>query len=205
MADQESVTRKPSRSRRDDGQKRGSSTERNGREDAPSSYERELAGYLQERIKPGLNRGAIPLLARSIAKELAHRDAPAGASQEDEADREPRDESDEARGDESQDTADEQRGDEADDESSAAADEGSRSEADDESSAEGRESSDFEDDMRDLQAELGEHWILRFSVHGDEAWLTAEMDDGSQRVEAPTAAVLTEVVELLNEAGGRSG
>src|SRR4051812_48210807 len=35
-------------------------------------YEQDLADYLQERIKPGLNRGAIPLLSRSIAREVAH-------------------------------------------------------------------------------------------------------------------------------------
>ena len=58
--------------------------------------------------------------------------------------------------------------------------------------------------MRELQAELGEDWILRFSVQGDDAWLTAEKDDGSQRVEAPNASVLSEAVGLLNEGGGRS-
>jgi hypothetical protein len=59
--------------------------------------------------------------------------------------------------------------------------------------------------MHDLQAELGEDWILRFSVQGDDAWLTAEKDDGSQHVEAQTADVLSQAVELLNERGGRSG
>ena len=44
--------------------------------------------------------------------------------------------------------------------------------------------------MHELQADLGKDWILRFSVQGDDAWLTAEKDDGSQRVEAPTASVL---------------
>ena len=58
--------------------------------------------------------------------------------------------------------------------------------------------------MRELQGELGEGWILRFSVQGDAGWLTAEKDDGSQRVEAPTASVLLEAVELLNKRGGRS-
>ena len=58
--------------------------------------------------------------------------------------------------------------------------------------------------MHDLQAELGEDWILRFSVQGDAGWLTAEKDDGSQRVEALTASVLSEAVGLLNEGGGRS-
>ena len=53
--------------------------------------------------------------------------------------------------------------------------------------------------MRELQGELGDDWILRFSVQGDESWLTAEKDDGSQRVQASTASVLAEVVELLND------
>src|SRR4051812_5888330 len=44
-----------------------------GREEAAVD-EQELASYLEERIKPGLNRGAIPLLARSIAREIARDD-----------------------------------------------------------------------------------------------------------------------------------
>jgi hypothetical protein len=36
-----------------------------------ADYEKELARYLQARIKPGLSRSAIPLMARSIAKEIA--------------------------------------------------------------------------------------------------------------------------------------
>jgi len=58
--------------------------------------------------------------------------------------------------------------------------------------------------MRELQAELGKDWILRFSVQGDDAWLTADKEDGSQHLEAPNAAVLAEAVELLDEGGGRS-
>ena len=54
----------------------------NGHEEEVTRYEQELAGYLQERIKPGLNSGAIPLLARSIAKEIAHREHPNGASED---------------------------------------------------------------------------------------------------------------------------
>ena len=133
-----------------------------GNEEEVARYEQELADYLQERIKPGLNSGAIPLLARSIAKDLAHREHPNGASAEAEADDEP-------------------------------------------SSAEGEREGppDFEDEMRELQSDLGEDWILRFSVQGDDAWLTAEKADGSQRLEAPTAAVLFEAVQLLNEGGGR--
>jgi hypothetical protein len=51
-----------------------------GRNGEAAIDEGELASYLQEPIKPGLNRGAIPLLARSIAREIArdefHKDAP---------------------------------------------------------------------------------------------------------------------------------
>jgi hypothetical protein len=134
---------------------------RNGHEGEVAQYEEELAGYLQERIKPNLNSGAIPLLARSIAKEIAHRDHPEGGAPE-------------------------------------------ATSSEDEGSARDDAAADFEADMHDLQAELGEDWILRFSVQGDDAWLTAEKGDRSQRVEAPTAAVLADVVERLNEGGGRS-
>jgi len=134
-------------------------TGQNGHEEL-AKYEQELADYLQERIKPGLNGGAIPLLARSIAKEIAHRDRPSGGSED--------------------------------------------AEGEDEQSAKSETPPDFEADMRELQAELGEDWILRFSVQGDDGWLTAEKDDGSQRVEAPTASVISEAVALLNEGGGRS-
>jgi hypothetical protein len=139
-------------------QKTEPDTGQDGHEDEVARYEQELADYLLERIKPGLNSGAIPLLARSIAKEIAHREHPNGASE--------------------------------------------HAEGEDESSAES--APDFETDMHELQAELGEDWILRFSVQGDDGWLTAEKDDGSQRVEAPTASVLSEAVGLLNEGGGRS-
>jgi hypothetical protein len=125
----------------------------NGNEEQVASYEQELADYLQERIKPGLNSGAIPLLARSIAKDIAHRDRPSGGSEEEQ----------------------------------------------DENGAETEEAPDFEADMRELQADLGEDWILRFSVHGDDAWLTAEKDDGSQRVDAATASELLEEVDRLDE------
>jgi hypothetical protein len=114
----------------------------NGHDEDPESYEKELAGYLQERIKPGLNSGAIPLLARSIAHAIAQREHPGGGSGE----------------------QDEKGG--------------------------GEEAPDFEADMRDLQRELGDDWILRFSVHGDDAWLTAEKEDGSEKVEAESAEEL---------------
>ena len=164
--------------------------EQNGHEEEVARYEKELAGYLQERIKPGLNSGTIPLLARSIAKEIAHREHPAGTSDDTEVEDEQTAEADD-------DTA------KADDESSAEADEAS-AEADDDDSAENGEAPDFEADMHELQAELGEDWILRFSVQNDDAWLTAEKDDGSQRIEAPNASVISEAVELLNEGGGRT-
>ena len=133
-------------------------TDQNGQADETASYEAELADYLQERIKPGLNRGAIPLLARSIAKEIARR------------------------------------------ERSRTSDD---AEASDKPSDEGNAPPDFEADMHDLQQELGEDWILRFSVHGDDAWLTAEKDDGSGHVEAQTAAELVEAVGQLDEGGDR--
>jgi hypothetical protein len=142
----------------------------NGKQEEVASYEKELAGYLQQRIKPGLNSGAIPLLARSIAKEIAHRERPQSESEG---------------------------------ATSKAEDEGGKAE-DNGQPAEG-EAPDFEADMRELQAELGEDWVLSFSVHGDEGWLTAEKDDGSQHVEAQTADVLSKAVEMLNESGGRSG
>jgi hypothetical protein len=171
----------------------------NGQEKEVERYEQELAGYLQERIKPNLNRGTIPLLARSIAKEIAHGNPPPVASEDAEAEDEPSAEAEdepsaEAEDEPSAEAEDEQSADEAEDEPSAEADDDDESEP----------PVDFEADMRELQAELGKDWILRFSVQGDDGWLTAEKDDGSQRVEAPTAEVLVEVVGRLNEGGGRS-
>jgi hypothetical protein len=79
MAKQENPTRKASRSERE---KRREADNGNGSDapktDGSESYEKELAAYLQERIRPGLNRGSIPMLARSIAKEIAKRDHPNG-------------------------------------------------------------------------------------------------------------------------------
>ena len=100
--------------------------------------------------------------------------------------------------------ADEEDGAEAEDEEPAVADEEDNADADDEQSSESDPASAFEDEMHELQADLGEDWILRFSVQGDDAWLTAEKRDGSQHVEASTAEVLVQAVELLNEGGGRS-
>jgi len=197
-----------------------------------ATYEKELAAYLQERIKPGLNRGSIPLLARSIAKEIAHREHPNGQSAEAEAepDKEPSGESEEqeptadaesdeapAADAESEEEADgesdeepsaeseEEADGESDEEPSGESDEEPSAESDDKAGEQDETPPDFEADMHDLQAELGDEWTLSFSVRGDDAWLTAATDDGSQRVEAQTAAVLTEAVQLIKEGGGRSG
>jgi hypothetical protein len=129
-------------------------------EEELAQYESDLARYLQARIKPGLSSGAIPLMARSIAKEITRKEPP-----------EPPDSADGSGGAE-----------------------------------QGRdEASDFEADMRELQAELGEDWILRFSVQGEDGWLTAEKKDASQRVEAPDKERLKRIVEAINEGGGRQG
>ena len=226
-------------------QKADSGAGQNGHEEEVARYEQELAAYLQERIKPGLNSGAIPLVARSIAKAIAHRERPKGASEDAavddepsadaddepsadaddepsadaddeptaeaddeptaEADDEPSAEADDEPSAEADDEpsaeADDEPTAEADDEPTAEADDEPTAEADDEPSAESEAPPDFEADMHELQAQLGEDWILRFSVQGEEGWLTAEKDDGSQRLEAQTAAVLLEAVELLNENG----
>jgi outer membrane biosynthesis protein TonB len=202
-------------------------TDQNGHEEERASYEKELAGYLQERIKPGLNRGAIPLLARSIAKEIARRersrasgdtegsDQPSAETDEEQPSAESDEEQPSAETDEEQpgaETDEEQPSAESDEEQpsaetdeeqpSAESDEEQLSaESDEEQPSDGEAAPDFEADMRELQAELGEDWILSFSVHGDDAWLSAEKADGSQHVEADTAA---ELVEAVNEGGGRS-
>jgi hypothetical protein len=243
MAKQQAAARRQSRSRRN----KQTDTGQNGREEEIARYEKELAGMLQERIKPGLNSGAIPLLARSIAKDIAHREHPgAGDDERGEADDDAQSEADdavdaeadedvdaeagedfededdaEAEADDDVDAeADEDFEDEADDDVDAEADEDFEDEddadddddeADDDAAAEADEEDsrlevpvDFEADMLDFQSELGEEWILRFSVQGDEAWLTAEKEDGSQRLEAPTASALAEEVRLLSEDGDES-
>ena len=216
MARQKSVTRKQSRSKRDAQQNGDHGKSQNGHEEEVARYEQELVGVLQERIKPGLNSGSIPLLARSIAKDIARRELPNGASEhtevEDEADDEFTDEADDGPSDqvddEFTDEADDEPSDEADEELEDEPSEDADDEYDDEEENVQGEAveppPEFEADMKDLQAELGEDWILRFSVQGDDAWLTAEKDDGSQRVETPYASVLTDAVDLLNESGGRS-
>jgi hypothetical protein len=188
--------------------------------DAVTTHEHELAEYLQERIKPGLNRGAIPLLARSIAKEIVRREHLNGGSDDPELDGEYHENPDAEADDEpdleagGEDDVEAEADDDSDAEVDAGADDEPDAEADHEPTAEADEEPDddsespldeFEAEMHELQAELGEDWIVRFSVQGDDAWLTAEKQDGSQHVEAPTAEVLAEAVELLNESGGRSG
>ena len=171
-----------------------------------ATYEQELRDYLQKRIKPGLNSGAIPLLVRSIAKEIAQHgvpgedqpdEEPTGAAEEKpEAEAEAADEAEAEAGDEPDDKGDDEPEGEGDDEPEG--------EGDDEPAAKGGEAPDFETEMHDLQADLGEDWIVRFSVQGDDEWLTAEKEDGSQRIEAATADVLVEAVGLLNERGRSS-
>jgi hypothetical protein len=48
----------------------------NGHDEDMAKFEQDLADYLQERIKPGLNAGAIVLLARSIARDIAEHEPP---------------------------------------------------------------------------------------------------------------------------------
>jgi hypothetical protein len=224
MAKQQPATRERSRSKRDKQQMADPGTRQGGHEEDVARYEQELAGYLQERIKPGLNSGAIPLLARSIAKAIAYREHPNGASQDAEVEDDPEAEMDDDPEAEMDDDPEAEMDDdpeaevdddpeaevdddpeaEVDDDPDAEMDDDPDAEADDGPSAEDEAPRDFEADLHEFQAELGEDWIVSFSVHGDDAWLTAEKDDGSQRLEAQTAPVLREAVELLNEGGGRS-
>jgi hypothetical protein len=150
------------RSTRDKRQVTDADSSQNGDEIDVASFEKELAALLTERIKPGLNRGSVPLLARSIAKEMASRQ---GAEASDEYE----------------------------------------SEADDEDGDDSESSADLETQLHKLQEQIGDDWVLYFSVHGGHAWLTAEKEDASQRVEAPTASVLAKAVKLLNDGGGRAG
>jgi hypothetical protein len=133
----------------------------NGYERELADYQQELAHYLQERIKPGLNAGAIAMLTRSIARDIAEQEPPA-----------------------------------APDDGEATTDRGAPTNGD-------GPAPDFEADMHDLQAELGPDWILRFSVHGQNRWLTAEKHDASQHVEAPDAEGLVKMVNAVNENAAR--
>jgi hypothetical protein len=157
----------------------------NGDEQDVAAYEKDLAAYLQERIKPGLSRSAIPLLARSIAKDITRRKPPEALDAEDSE-------------------ADEEADSEADQELEVQADEQPNSQADEETDSQGdREQSDFEANMYELQADLGEAWVLHFSVQGGDGWLTAETQDGAQHVEAPDAQRLASIIDTIDECGGR--
>src|SRR5688500_6954582 len=116
-------------------------------DDEATQYEQELASYLQERIKPGLNKGSIPLLARSIAKELAQRQRPDGASADSEDQEEPGAEGDvEPTGE-----AEDQPGDEAEDEPTDEAEDEPTDEAEDDLEAEDEDepTDEAEDDLED--------------------------------------------------------
>jgi len=235
MAKQQTASRSKAQSK-GTGSDKGTS----GSGDEAATYEQELTELLQERIKPNLNRGSIPLLARSLAKDIAARQRTDEAEED-----EPRDEAaddqpetdDEAQGDDERDEEPEaEAGDDSDEEQEEPEDEEQDSEVEDEDSepeavADDDEDEDedlddededsepegegegegggedpvsvFEEEMHQLQEDLGDEWIVRFSVQNDEAWLTAEKEDGSQHVEGPTADVLREAVELL-EGGGES-
>src|SRR4051812_31697933 len=104
-------------------------------EQESATFEAELSAYLQERIKPGLNSGAIPLLARSIAKEIAHRAHPNGQSADAEAEEEPSAETDEEPSAESDEEPSAEGDDEAGDESEASAEDDDEAEDQDEASA----------------------------------------------------------------------
>jgi hypothetical protein len=189
----------------------GNTNRQNGDEQDQAAYEKDLASYLQERIKPGLSRSAIPLLARSIAKDIARSEPPEASDHTDSkarADAQDDDEQPELEADEQPDAeGDDERPDlEADEQPDAQSDEEQPEdlEADEQPDAEGDdEQPDFEANMYELQADLGEEWILRFSVQGDDSWLTAEREDGSQRVEAPDARRLVTIIDAIDECGGR--
>ena len=160
MADEQPVGGEQPGSDGEDDQSAAGDPDRGDYEEELARYETELAEYLQQRIKPGLNSSAIPLMARSIAKEITRQEPPAGGPED--------------------------------------------ADAEDEA---GEAPVDFEAEMHEFQAELGDDWILRFSVQGDDEWLTAEKEDGSQRLVAPNAQLLVEAVQLLDDhgGGGRSG
>jgi hypothetical protein len=183
MASKPPASSKRARSRRDDDEgQAGRGTSQNGESEATATDDQRLAHYLQERIKPGLSPGALRLLARAVTKGGAHR-----------------------RPGEDSDAAGEASGQEGDDVREKLDDDDAGGEADEDfNDEEDEDKRSLEDEMRGLQANLGDDWILRVCVQGDYAWLTAEKDDGSQRLEAPAADVLAEVVALLNENGDRS-
>jgi hypothetical protein len=162
MAEQKASRAPRKKDQKDPDAQRERDSESNGGEEAAAVDEKELASYLQERIKPGLNRGSIPLLARSIAREIARDDYHREEPEEDEDEGEDQD-------------------------------------------GEGEDAADLEEDLHTLQQRLGDDWTLFYAVHGGDAWLIAETQDVTQRVEAPNAKVLVKAVEVLTQGGGRSG
>jgi hypothetical protein len=183
MASKQPATSKRGRSRREDDERQaGRGASQNGDGEAAATDDQQLAHHLQERIKPGLSAGALRLLARAVTNRAAHR-----------------------RPGEDSDAAGEASGQEVDDVHEEVDDDADGEADEDFSDEEDEAKRSLQDEMRGLQANLGDDWILRVCVQGDYAWLTAEKDDGSQRVEAPDADLLAEAVALLNESGDRSG
>ena len=84
---------------------------------------------------------------------------------------------------------------EADDEDETSAEAEDDADEDEDEDEDNEAPTAFEEDMYELQEEFGDDWIVRFSVQNDAGWLTAEKDDGSQRLEAPTADVLRKAVD----------
>ena len=198
MPEQERFTRKQSRPKRKKQAQADAAPDRNGHDDRGANYEQALADYLQERIKPGLNPGAIPMLSRSIAKEIAN-----GGSERKLADYlQKRIKPGLNRG-----AIPLLARSIAKDLLTGSANGGPKEEKKapkPEPRGEDDGAVDFEAEMHDLQSEIGDDWIVSFSVWGEDAWLTAEKTDGSQHVEAPSASVLVKATKLLNRRGGRS-
>ena len=154
--------------------------------------------------------------ARSIAKDISRREPPRAPDGEDSQAHEEQRREDAQADEEQPDLAPDEQSDrqadeeqppnvEANEESDAQADEEQPGpEADEQSDARAdEEQSDFEANMYELQADLGEEWVLHFSVQGDDGWLTAEKQDGRQRIEAPDAQRLVTIIDAIDECGGR--
>ena len=160
---------------------------------AATAYEGRLRAHLQRRIKPGLNSGAIPLLARSIARETA-----AGYERELTEYLQQRIKPGLNRGAVPMVARTIAR-------AIAASRQFAGFSAGPGDDADVLGAADFEIEMHALQEQLGDRWIVSFSVHRGQAWLSAQSADSSQRVKGPTAAVLKRAVRLLNARGGRGG
>ena len=192
MTEQEPGGRRRPSSKRDKPAKDVDAAGHNGHS-AAARHERELTEYLQQRIKPGLNSGAIPMLARSIAREEAENYERELAEYLQERIKPGLNSGAIPMLARSIAKAIVQR------EQFGADTNGS------DGDGEALGPDDFEAEMHALQRELGEQWVVRFSVEGGDAWLTAETSDGSQRLEAPTADVLVKAAKLLDRRGGRGG